>query len=107
MANDTEAKRADRRVYLPSPLERITSALPFLQPSPSPSPASGSPLPPWLTDALSDPATAALVSATAAAAVTLVGVGVYRRYFRRLRNADSVTGNILEKSPWITGVVTR
>lgn len=108
-----ELVRSAERYPILSPFEKITSALPFFQPSQSnfssSSSSSSSPnsLPPWLKEALQDPTTAALLSATAAAGLTLLSVKGYRRFFRRLRNADSVTGQILEKTPWVTGIVTR
>jgi hypothetical protein len=46
-------------------------------------------------------------SATAATALTLGSVWVYRRHWKRIRNADYVTSGMLDRKRWINGVVTR
>ncbi|WOO81283.1 putative endonuclease LCL3 [Vanrija pseudolonga] len=78
-----------------SPLESIKAYLP----------AGGVPtsLPPWAHD----PATVAALSASLAVLGTLGGVRVYRRFFKRIRNADSLSTAVLDKKPFIKGVVTR
>jgi hypothetical protein len=38
---------------------------------------------------------------------TLGATFVYRRYFRRLRTAEWVTPDILQRKRWVRGVVTR
>ncbi|KAL7418934.1 putative endonuclease lcl3 [Cryptotrichosporon argae] len=54
----------------------------------------------------SDPAAVAALAAAAAVAATLAGVAGYRRFWRRLRNADSVSGAMLDRKAWVRGVVT-
>lgn len=54
-----------------------------------------------------DPAAVAIVSATIATSVTLLGVASYRRWFRRLKNADSISSALLDRKPYVSGVVTR
>jgi hypothetical protein len=38
---------------------------------------------------------------------TLGATFVYRRYFRRLRTAEWVTPDVLQRKRWVRGVVTR
>ncbi|BEJ17871.1 hypothetical protein CspHIS471_0701390 [Cutaneotrichosporon sp. HIS471] len=67
----------------------------------------GSRWPPWLVDAMQDPAKAAILSGGCAVAVTLAGISIYRRFLRRIPNADSVTAAMIEEKRKIVGVVTR
>lgn len=60
-------------------------------------------LPEWAFE----PAFIAGASAVLAVAGTLGAARGYRRWFKRIPNADSVTGSIIEKQPFIKGVVTR
>lgn len=54
-----------------------------------------------------DPAKAAILSGGCAAAVTIIGLGVYKRWLKRIPNADSVTAAMIEEKRKIVGVVTR
>ncbi|KAL1411318.1 putative endonuclease lcl3 [Vanrija albida] len=83
----------------PSSLETLKTYLPSSLPTPPPLP----PLPPWAHD----PRVVAAASASLAVLGTLGGVRVYRRFFKRIRNADSLSTAVLDKKPWIRGVVTR
>jgi hypothetical protein len=56
---------------------------------------------------MQDPAKAAILSGGCAVAVTLAGIGIYRRFLRRIPNADSVTAAMVEEKRKIVGVVTR
>lgn len=100
--NDTRVQRARRRgpaaasYPAPSPLEDIKAYLPKNVSLPTS-------LPPWAQD----PATVAALSASLAVLGTLGGVRVYRRFFKRIRNADSLSTAVLDKKPFIKGVVTR
>ncbi|TXT13805.1 hypothetical protein VHUM_01172 [Vanrija humicola] len=96
-AEDAQRVRRARRAEAypaPSPLETLKAYLPS---------TGGTELPPWATD----PPTVAAVSATLAVLGTLGGVRVYRRFFKRIRNADSLSTAVLDKKPFIRGVVTR
>lgn len=81
-----------------SPLESLSSAL---------GGTAASPWPPWLVDAMQDPAKAAILSGGCAVAATLAGIGIYRRFLRRIPNADSVTAAMIAEKRKIVGVVTR
>ncbi|WWC88580.1 uncharacterized protein L201_003492 [Kwoniella dendrophila CBS 6074] len=93
-----------------SPLENITSL--FSSPS-SPSSSSSSSrststssnpsLKEWIPK---DPVVVGIISAVGATCITLGSISGYRRYWRRIRNANSVTTGMLERKTWIRGVVT-
>jgi hypothetical protein len=55
----------------------------------------------------SSPAAVASISAVSATGLTLLSVLVYRKYIRRIRNADYVTSGMIQERKWIKGVVTR
>jgi hypothetical protein len=40
-------------------------------------------------------------------ATTLGASSIYRRFFKRIKNAEWVTPNMLKRKRWITGVVTK
>lgn len=54
-----------------------------------------------------DPRVSAAVSAVAAVGLTLGSLQAYRRYGRRIRNADYVTSGMLDRKIWVKGKVTR
>lgn len=53
------------------------------------------------------PTAVAGISAVSATGLTLLSVVVYRKYIRRIRNADYVTSGMIQERKWIKGVVTR
>lgn len=55
----------------------------------------------------SSPAAVAGLSAVSATGLTLLSVVVYRKYIKRIRNADYVTSGMIQERKWIKGVVTR
>lgn len=55
----------------------------------------------------SSPAAVAGLSAVSATGLTLLSVVIYRKYIRRIRNADYVTSRMVQERKWIKGVVTR
>jgi hypothetical protein len=55
----------------------------------------------------SSPAAVAALSAVSATGLTLLSVVVYRKYIKRIRNADYVTSGMIQERKWIKGVVTR
>ena len=38
---------------------------------------------------------------------TVVGASVYRRYFRRIKNAEWITPDVFQKRKWVKGYVTK
>ena len=58
-------------------------------------------------DITSSPTAVAGISAVSATGLTLLSVIVYRRYIRRIRNADYVTSGMVQERKWIKGIVTR
>ncbi len=38
---------------------------------------------------------------------TVVGTSVYRRYFRRIKNAEWITPDVFQKRKWVKGYVTK
>ena len=48
-----------------------------------------------------------VLSAVAATGLTVGGLAGYRRYWRRIRNADYVTSGMLDRKKWVKGIVTR
>lgn len=94
--------RIERAYVARSPLESLGNLF-----RGSAAPTTDSPWPPWLVDAMQDPAKAAILSGGCAAAATIVGLGVYRRFLRRIPNADSVTAAMIDEKRKIVGVVTR
>ncbi|KAJ9113097.1 hypothetical protein QFC20_001984 [Naganishia adeliensis] len=59
------------------------------------------------TEITSSPAAVAALSATSATTLTLISVVVYRKYIKRIRNADYVTSGMIQERKWIKGIVTR
>jgi hypothetical protein len=55
----------------------------------------------------SSPAAVAALSAVSATTLTLLSVVVYRKYIKRIRNADYVTSGMIQERKWIKGIVTR
>lgn len=55
----------------------------------------------------SSTAAVATLSAVSATGLTLLSVVVYRKYIKRIRNADYVTSGMIQQRKWIKGVVTR
>ena len=53
-----------------------------------------------------DPIVVGVLSALAGVGLTLGGIKGYRRYWRRIKNSNDVTGKILDEKRWIKGVVT-
>lgn len=87
-----------------SPLESVTN---LFSSRSSAAPTPDSPWPPWLVEAMQDPAKAAILSGGCAVAATVIGLGVYRRWLKRIPNADSVTASMIDEKRKIVGVVTR
>ncbi|WWC70799.1 uncharacterized protein I206_104751 [Kwoniella pini CBS 10737] len=91
-----------------SPLENITS---FFSSSPSTSSSSSKSrststsqsIKEWIPK---DPVVVGIISAAGATCITLGSITGYRRYWRRIRNANSVTTGMLDRKTWIRGVVT-
>jgi hypothetical protein len=63
--------------------------------------------PTWADSLSRDPVLVGVVSALAATGLTVGGLAGYRRYWRRIRNADYVTSGMLVKKKWVNGIVTR
>ena len=64
--------------------------------------------PPLPLEQLDTNATIALALAFLLGSATAVGAfTVYRRYFKRIRNAQWITPDLLGRKRWITGIVTR
>jgi hypothetical protein len=61
----------------------------------------------WVSSITSDPILVGVLSAVAATGLTVGGLAGYRRYWRRIRNADYVTSGILDRKKWVRGKVTR
>lgn len=61
----------------------------------------------WSGNLGEDPVFIGIVSAVGASAFTLLGVMGYRRYWRRIKNADYVTSELLRRKTWVKGIVTR
>lgn len=61
----------------------------------------------WTSSITNDPVLVGVISAVAAAGLTVGGLTGYRRYWRRIRNADYVTSGMLERKKWVKGIVTR
>lgn len=59
------------------------------------------------TEITSSPAAVAALSAISATTLTLISVVVYRKYIKRIRNADYVTSGMIQERKWIKGIVTR
>ncbi|KIR42771.1 hypothetical protein I307_01121 [Cryptococcus deuterogattii 99/473] len=68
-----------------------------------PSPSSSA----WSGNFGENPVFIGIGSAVGASALTLLGVMGYRRYWRRIKNADYVTSELLRRRAWIKGIVTR
>ncbi|KGB74862.2 hypothetical protein CNBG_0700 [Cryptococcus deuterogattii R265] len=67
-----------------------------------PSPSSSA----WSGNFGENPVFIGIGSAVGASALTLLGVMGYRRYWRRIKNADYVTSELLRRRAWIKGIVT-
>ncbi|WVQ73158.1 hypothetical protein IAR50_002722 [Cryptococcus sp. DSM 104548] len=81
---------AAQRYPFPSLLESIKSS------------SSSSPL----SQLPQDPVLVGIISALGASALTLGSIAAYRKYWRRIRNADSVTMGMIDRKTWVRGVVT-
>ncbi|WVR06312.1 hypothetical protein IAU60_003342 [Kwoniella sp. DSM 27419] len=97
-----------RAAYIaPSPLESITSLFSSTPSSSSSKTAASSSRTPSISEWIpKDPVIVAVISAAGATCITLGSIAGYRRYWRRIRNANSVTTGMLERKTWIRGVVT-
>lgn len=89
-----------------SPLESFKSILPSFGNS-SQSTSSPDPYSAWPSIPIpDDPAIIGLLSALGGIGLALGGVVGYRRYWKRIRNSNDVTGRMLDQQRWIRGVVT-
>jgi hypothetical protein len=61
----------------------------------------------WVSSITNDPILVGVMSAVAATGLTVGGLAGYRRYWRRIRNADYVTSGMLDRKKWVRGKVTR
>ncbi|KAK6908149.1 mitochondrial protein [Kwoniella mangroviensis CBS 10435] len=92
----------DTRYPYASPLDNITSLF-----SSSSSASSSSSTKTSINDWIpKDPVVVGIISAAGATCLTLGSIAGYRRYWRRIRNANSVTTGMLDRKTWIRGVVT-
>ncbi|WRT67742.1 uncharacterized protein IL334_004714 [Kwoniella shivajii] len=112
--NTSGSTRKDQVYPYSSPLENLssffssskstsTSPSHSTSPSTSHSSLSLSTIRGWIPK---DPVIVGIISAAGATALTLGSIAGYRRYWRRIRNANSVTTGMLERKTWIRGVVT-
>lgn len=53
-----------------------------------------------------DPLVVGALSAMAGMGLAAGGIAGYRRYWRRIRNANDVTGKMIDQKRWVRGVVT-
>ncbi|KAL0255634.1 hypothetical protein I308_100439 [Cryptococcus tetragattii IND107] len=60
----------------------------------------------WSGNLGENPVFIGIGSAVGASALTLLGVMGYRRYWKRIKNADYVTSELLRRRTWIKGIVT-
>ncbi|KIR57240.1 mitochondrial protein [Cryptococcus gattii Ru294] len=60
----------------------------------------------WSGNLGENPVFIGIGSAVGASALTLFGVMGYRRYWKRIKNADYVTSELLRRRAWIKGIVT-
>ncbi|KIY35607.1 mitochondrial protein [Cryptococcus gattii E566] len=60
----------------------------------------------WSGNLGENPVFISIGSAAGASALTLLGVMGYRRYWKRIKNADYVTSELLRRRAWIKGIVT-
>nr|XP_031864166.1 uncharacterized protein CI109_000078 [Kwoniella shandongensis]KAA5531238.1 hypothetical protein CI109_000078 [Kwoniella shandongensis] len=95
-----------------SPLESFTSLFSSSRPNlttstaslaSSSSSTSSSSVLDWIPQ---DPIAVGILSALGGTVLTLGSIAGYRRYWRRIRNANSVTSGMLDRKTWIRGVVT-
>ncbi|KAK8858546.1 hypothetical protein IAR55_002775 [Kwoniella newhampshirensis] len=89
-----------------SPLESITSLFSSRSNPSSSAPSSSSSTTSVLDWIPKDPVAVGILSALGGTALTLGSIKGYRRYWRRIRNANSVTSGMLERKMWVKGVVT-
>lgn len=61
----------------------------------------------WSGNLGENPVFIGIGSAVGASALTLLGAMGYRRYWKRIKNADYVTSELLRRRAWIKGIVTR
>ncbi|KAE8538747.1 hypothetical protein D1P53_005110 [Cryptococcus gattii VGV] len=61
----------------------------------------------WSGNLGENPVFIGIGSAVGASALTLLGVMGYRRYWRRIKNADYVTSELLSRRAWIKGIRRR
>jgi hypothetical protein len=94
-----------------SPLETITSWFSGKKEEPPTVPVNNFDIQQLLSSSFheikSSPAAVAGLSAASATGLTLLSVVVYRKYIKRIRNADYVTSGMIQERKWIKGVVTR
>jgi len=69
--------------------------------------SSSDPPPPPLELELDTNKTIALAAFLLGSATALGTSTVYRRFFKRIKNAEWITPDLLRRKRWITGVVTR
>lgn len=90
---------------------------PLASSSPPPTPSTSSPstsstsfpplaFPTSLSEVLANPTAVAILSATSGAGLTLISLRLYRRHWRRIRNAEEVTPGMIDGRRWINGTVT-
>ena len=99
-----EPKRGESSSYpIHSPWESVTS----LFSSSSSSSSAKDTARTWTSSITKDPILVGVLSAVAATGLTVGGLAGYRRYWRRIRNADYVTSGMLDRKKWVKGIVTR
>ncbi|KAJ9122435.1 hypothetical protein QFC22_001860 [Naganishia vaughanmartiniae] len=111
----TAASRPDPRLFIAhSPLENFVSWFTNKPSEPTVQPTEASQgldihhlVSTTIAQISSSPAAVASISAVSATGLTLLSVVVYRKYVRRIRNADYVTSGMIQERKWIKGVVTR
>ena len=96
----SKGKASDYQIH--SPWESVTSLF-----SSSSSSSTEKTVRTWTSSITSDPILVGVISAVAATGLTFGGIQGYRRYWRRIRNADYVTSGMLSRKKWVKGIVTR
>lgn len=88
--------------HIHSPWESVTSLF-----SSSSSSSTETKVRTWTSSITNDPILVGVISAVVATGLTVGGIQGYRRYWRRIRNADYVTSGMLDRKKWVKGIVTR